>query len=219
VSEIPALRHVDDHEVLFAGAERLLELAAIAAERVGELDDGLRPSAEIIEVDPIVVAGADAPETRQHAVHRAAHAETGNDGERREGRDHADQDPSGGVRAEEMEDRGAQEEGRPEDVREARGPGILDRALAEAGLDHLEVEEAGEAVLPPEGQPDRELNPHQGGDPPGPREERQAAEGGDHGLVEAGGALVYDQHVPVGVGGALRLQLLHYFHGEIVPGA
>ena len=51
----------------------------------------------------------------------------------------------------------AVEHDEPDDIRRARRARVLERSLAEARLDHLEVEDARQAVAPPEHEPDGEL--------------------------------------------------------------
>ena len=56
-----------------------------------------------------------------------------------------------------VRDRRGRQHDEPDDVRRARRARVLERSFAEARLDHLEVEDAGQAVAPPEHEPDGEL--------------------------------------------------------------
>src|SRR5581483_1271643 len=115
----------------------------------------------------------------------AAGAEAGDRREQRErgdqqGEDHADHRRTGGVR-----DRGSAEEDDADDVREARRAGVLERALAEARLDQLEVREARQAEAAAERQANEELQREQRQQPPPARRDRDNRHDADQRLVRA----------------------------------
>ena len=85
-------------------------------------------------------------------------------------------------------------------VREPRRARVLETALAEARLDELEVEEAGEAVATPEEQSDRELEREQRQQPPRAHGDGDEREHADDELVGSRRALVDQLRVAVRVG-------------------
>ena len=101
------------------------------------------------------------------------------------------------VASERIRDGRPAQERRSDHVREARRARVLQRALSETRLNQLEVRETGEAVAPPEGEADDELEREQAEQPPPSREDCECSERPDDDLVEARRARV--DHVEVAV--------------------
>jgi hypothetical protein len=83
-------------------------------------------------------------------------------------------------------------------------PSVLQRALAEARLDELEVGETGQAETPAERQPDHELCGKGSKEPPPPRRDRERGQHADGRLIEARRARVDHVEVAVRVGKPLH---------------
>src|SRR5688500_8084136 len=98
-------------------------------------------------------------------VDRAADAEAGHGGERRQGGDHGGERPADGGEPEDEGEHGRGQERDADDVGEAGRPGVLDLALADPRLDHLEVQEARQAPAPAHRQADRDLDGGDGDEP------------------------------------------------------
>ena len=136
---------------------------------------GRRHRSEIGRVDPVQLVAADAAQAGAEPVDLAAGAEAGDGGEQRqEGHQpaerHANASPADRVRH-----RGGGQDAEPDQVREARRPGVLDRSLTDPRLDPLEVREARQAVAPPEAEADRQLGGQQGEDHPPAGQDGQSA--------------------------------------------
>src|SRR5439155_8768941 len=82
--------------------------------------------------------------------------------------------------------------------------GVLERPLAEARLHELEVDDAGEAEPPPEGEPDDELRGEDAEQPPPAGRDREYRQQADRGLVEPRRPGVDDVEVAIGVGPPLH---------------
>ena len=135
-------------------------------------------------------------------VRRAAGAEAGRRREEREGGDEEAERRADGVEPERVGERGRSEDAEPHHVREARRARVLEAALAEARLEHLEVEDAGEAPPAAERQAERELEREQREEEPPARDDREERHEPDDDLVEARRALVDQLRVAIGVGAA-----------------
>src|SRR5205085_1843394 len=85
-------------------------------------------------------------------------------------------------------------------------PRVLERPLAEARLDELEVREAGEAEPPPEGEPDDELRGEDAEQPPPAGRDGERGEQADRRLVEPRRAGVEHVEVAIGVGESLHFR-------------
>ena len=127
-------------------------------------------------------AGDERPagEPAAELVRLAAGAEAGDRGEQRErGDEQAERDPErrepGGVG-----ERGRGEHGEADHVRDARRARVLERPLAEARLDQLEVGEARQAPAAAEREPERELEREQREQPPPAGRDRDDREHPDH---------------------------------------
>ena len=92
------------------------------------------------------------------------------------------------------------EKAEADDVREARWAAVLERPLAEAGLQHLVVEDAGEAPAPPERQAESELQREQRQERPPTRQDGDESDHADDRLVHARGARVDHLRVVIRVG-------------------
>src|SRR5206468_1316459 len=130
----------------------------------------------------------------------AAGAESGRGGEQRERGDDAAEDRAWcGGSGRVGRGRGGEED-RADEIGEARRPRVLERPLAEARLDELEVCEAGEAEPPSEGQADDELRREDPEQPPRAGRDGERREGADRRLVESRRPRVDDVEVAVRVG-------------------
>jgi hypothetical protein len=87
-------------------------------------------------------------------------------------------------------------------VGEAGRAGVLQRALADPGLDQLEVRQARQAEPAPERQPDRQLQRQQTKQPGLAGDHGDQRQRADHGLIRARGVGVDHLQIAVGVGGA-----------------
>ena len=94
------------------------------------------------------------------------------------------------------------QEDRADEVREPRRPGVLERALAEARLDELEVGETLQAPAAAEREPDDQLDREQREEPPRPDRDGDERQDADHRLVEARCARVDDRSLAIRVGGS-----------------
>ena len=136
-------------------------------------------------------------------VDLAAGAEAGDRGEQRQSGDQqaehgADEREAGRV----GQRRGAQHD-RAHQVGEAGSPRVLQRPLADARLQQLEVRDAGEAPAAAHGQAEHQLEAEQPEQRPPAGGDSQQRHGADHGLVDTRRVGVDDVQVAVGIGGAL----------------
>src|SRR5262249_18924007 len=152
-------------------------------------------------------------------VHRAPRAEAGDRREKSQGGDDAAENDSDRIGAGEVRDAGCRQEPAADEVREARRARVLERSLAEPWLDHLEVEEARQAIAPAERQPDRKLGGEEDEQPPWADCDRHEREAADHRLVGPRRTLVDHRRVPVRVGRTLHdsLHLGKYYQPTIPP--
>ena len=97
----------------------------------------------------------------------------------------------------EIRDERRREEDRADHVRESGRPRVLERPLTDQRLHEFEIREAGQAVAPPERQPDDELQSQQTEEPGQPGDDRDERERSDDDLVEARRARV--DHVEIAV--------------------
>jgi hypothetical protein len=134
---------------------------------------------------------------RREPVHLAPDAEPGRRGEERERRHDPAEDDAGRREAGGVGDARGGQEGDPDHVREARRARVLDRTLAQPGLDELEVQEAREAIPAAEGQADRQLQRDRGEEAPGPGEDREERQRPDDRLIGPRRAGVDDLGVAV----------------------
>ncbi len=135
-------------------------------------------------------------------VRLAAGAEAGHRGEERERRDERAEGEAEHGQAGRVRERRGAEDDEADGVREARRPRVLERALAVPRLQHLEPEQAGQAVAAPEAEPDRELEREEREQPPPAGGEREEGDEADDGLVRARAAGVDHVEVAVRVGDA-----------------
>ena len=98
-----------------------------------------------------------------------------------------------------VRDRGRRQDDEPDEVREPRRSRVLEPALAEARLDHLEVGDAREAPAAAEREAERELEREQREQPPPAGEHGGERDDADDGLVDARRALVDHLRVAVRV--------------------
>src|SRR2546430_2822957 len=134
-----------------------------------ELHDGLAVvtvRAELGEVDALDPAGTNTAYACRDLVHLAAHAQSGRGRQERKRRDDEAEAPADRGQSSEVPARRRAEEDDADDVRETRRPAVLDRPFAEARLQHLEVEQARQAVAASEGEADRKLRREQTEDQP-----------------------------------------------------
>jgi hypothetical protein len=164
-----------------------------------ELDDdrGARPRADFGEVDALEPMRADPAQARAEAIHLATGAEACGRSEECEPGDEKAKCPAERREAEPMRQRGGSKDYRADRVREARRTRVFDRALAEHGLDELEVGKAGEAEPPPEEQTDSKLARQDGEERPPVDEKRDERERPDRGLVEARRASIDDVEIAI----------------------
>ena len=94
------------------------------------------------------------------------------------------------------------QEDRADEVREPGRPGVLERALAEARLDELEVGETLQAPAAAEREPDDQLDREQREQPPRPDGDGDERQDPDHRLVEARCARIDDRRIAIRVGGS-----------------
>src|SRR6266542_1316546 len=128
---------------------------------MGELHDVLADApgcAELRQIDALDAPRTDPADARPEPVDLASHTQTGRRREQRERGDDQAESPADNGEPQCVRERRAPEEHHADHVREARRTAVLDRTLAEAGLDHIEVEQAGQTPAPPEAQADRELS-------------------------------------------------------------
>src|SRR6266542_2311241 len=208
-SELRALGDVDLNERAVAAGQALGQLAAGAAQRVGELHDrdgrGGRSAggghAQLRQVERTDHAGADAAEAGGEPVQLAADAQPGAGRQQREHGDGDTRHEPDHRQADRVGQRGEPQQGRADEVGEPGRPRILDRPLAEARLHHLEVEDAGQAPAPAEGEAERELQGQEPEQPPPAGEQGDDGDDADRPLVEAWGAGVDHVAVVIGVRG------------------
>jgi signal transduction histidine kinase len=209
--QVGPLANVNGDDGAATLAQASLEPVAVRAERVGELDDGVlrqRP-AQVGGIDPLDVAvtATEAAQAGGDLVHLAAGAQAGGGREQRE-RGHqqperaTEQSESG-----EVGRRGRAQHDHADLVREARRARILQRALAEAGLDQLEVGDACEAEAPSQREADGELECNQRQQPPLAGDDADQRQHADHRLVCTRRAAV--DHVEIGVGVSCAVRAIH----------
>src|SRR5437773_11229106 len=200
-------RDIDRDDRATTSAELLLECVAIRAERVRELDHdvtGEPAGTELGEIDRVDAPRTDPTKASRHPVHLAAHAEAGRRREKRERRDDEAENRADDREPKEIRERRRSEEEGADLVREPWRTAVLDRTLADAWLEHLEVEEAREAVPPPESETDRELTGEQAEDGPPTGEDGDERERPDDRLIRPRGSRVDHVRVAIGIRRALH---------------
>jgi hypothetical protein len=101
------------------------------------------------------------------------------------------------------------EEDETDQVGKPRRARVLERSLAEAGLEDLEVEQAGEAEAPPEGEADGELGGQHCEQPPGADRHRDERDEPDDRLIRPRRPGVDDLRVPIRIRDSLD-RTLHF---------
>src|SRR2546429_1869281 len=153
-------------------------------------------------------AGDERPAEQERAelVHLTAGAEAGGRREECECRDEPAEDRAECAESYCVRGRRGSEEDGADEVGEPRRSRVLERTLAEARLDELEVCDAGDAEAAAEGQPDEQLSGEDHEQPPPAGRNRERGEQTDGRLVEPRRSRVDDVEIPVGVG----QQSLHF---------
>ena len=162
---------------------------------------------------PKVVAAVEpvrphSPHSGADPVDLAAGAETGRGSREGESPDEEAERPAERREAAGVGERRRAEYEDADRVGEAGWARVLDRALADARLDELEVGEARKAPAPAQRQPDGELGGEQSEERPPAGREGDEGEEADHGLVEARRPGVDDVEIVVRVGGAPSLHFV-----------
>ena len=128
---------------------------------------------------------------------------------RREQREHRDEPAERGaerLRPSQVRERRGREHCQADHVREARRARVLQRSLAEPRLQHLEVEEAGQAPAAAEREAERELEREQREQPPRPDGDPDQCDQPDDRLVRPRPRASITSRVAVGIGCALHAQ-------------